>query len=320
HSPETGGDGMEESAEVIERITDRGPFQLLVRAFPKEPTIADRVTFVLTVTASEDDEITFPPFGEKLDQFGIVDYETSEPKLVNEGMLEVTRTYELEPFLSGDYVISPMTVEILSAADDKVYEVESEELLLEVRSLLPEEKDSLTLHGIAGPQSLPKTQSFPMAAISIGTAVVLGLLAAGWWWWRRKGTEGASISTRPADEIAFEALESLIAEDLPGKGEIKAFYQRISWILRVYLENRFAIRVPGQTTEEFLEGQRRVDSPLGEHRHLLSEFLRHCDEVKFAEHQPSREEIQKTFDHCKEVILATRMRKEEPSATEEVAA
>jgi hypothetical protein len=79
--------------------------------------------------------------------------------------------------------------------------------------------------------------------------------------------------------------------------------------LRRYIENRFGIHAPGQTTEEFLSWQsRHADSAL-ERRHqlLLTQFLKHCDLVKFAELQPSEAEIQKTFDACKEFILETRV-------------
>ena len=33
--------------------------------------------------------------------------------------------------------------------------------------------------------------------------------------------------------------------------------------------------------------------------------MQHCDLVKFAEHSPTNEDIQKTFDACKEFILET---------------
>ena len=41
---------------------------------------------------------------------------------------------------------------------------------------------------------------------------------------------------------------------------------------------------------------------------LLNTFLKHCDLVKFAEYQPSKEDIQKTFDSCKAFIEGTQER------------
>ena len=86
------------------------------------------------------------------------------------------------------------------------------------------------------------------------------------------------------------------------------FYQRISGILRHYIENRFGLHAPEQTTEEFLTGLEAGYDFSGEHKLLLKTFLNHCDLVKFAEFQPNTEDIQKTFDSCKAFIRATEER------------
>ena len=45
-----------------------------------------------------------------------------------------------------------------------------------------------------------------------------------------------------------------------------------------------------------------MDEP---HKQLLKKFLEHCDLVKFAEHHPSNDDIQATFDACKHFIVET---------------
>ena len=97
-----------------------------------------------------------------------------------------------------------------------------------------------------------------------------------------------------------------MAEDLPRKGEIKPFYQRISDILRHYIENRFGLHAPEQTTEEFLGLMQASPALPPVYQGLLKEFLQHCDLVKFAEHVPSTEDIQNTFDACKNFIFETK--------------
>ena len=66
--------------------------------------------------------------------------------------------------------------------------------------------------------------------------------------------------------------------------------------MRFYIERRFGVRAPEQTTEEFLEAVSRdgvFDSPT---RSTLKQFLYHCDMVKFAKFRPEMEQIQKTID------------------------
>ena len=112
----------------------------------------------------------------------------------------------------------------------------------------------------------------------------------------------------PAHDLAYRELEKLVSEGLPNKEEIKRFYQRISGILRRYIENRFGLHAPEQTTEEFLAGLEIARDFPGKYNSLLTVFLTHCDLVKFAEHQPKQEDIQKTFDSCKAFIEGTEER------------
>ena len=120
--------------------------------------------------------------------------------------------------------------------------------------------------------------------------------------------------TRAAHEIAYAALEELLAENLVAKGEMKTFYLRLSNILRHYIENRFDLSAPEQTTEEFLDDLRTRDALIPLHKELLKKFLQHCDMVKFARHQPTNEEIQQIFDACKQFIAETETAEPRPSS------
>ena len=59
--------------------------------------------------------------------------------------------------------------------------------------------------------------------------------------------------------------------------------------------------LPG--AKEFLDELRGSRSPIGKHQKLLEKFLTHCDLVRFAKHTPEKQEIQATFDACKQFII-----------------
>lgn len=306
------GSGTEVGAGVesgIERKFERGPITVVIRVSPEEPTIADTIELSLEITADEDYSVELPSFGEKLDQFGITDYSETPPKLVEGKRNRSTRTYKLEPFLSGDYVIPPMKFTFgkrESEDEEEGHELETDEIALKVTSLLDETKASLKIHEITGPVSLePPGRAWlwwTTGGVAVGVAVLAGLIV---WLIRRRGKRVYVTPPVPAHEIAFRDLERLIAEDLPRKGEIKPFYQRISNILRHYIENRFGLHAPDQTTEEFFYVMRESPALPPVHQGKLKEFLIHCDLVKFAEHVPSTEDIQRTFDSCKNFIVET---------------
>ena len=297
--------------EPISKTIDRGPISVKLDLDRNSITIAERLNLTLQVTVKEDYEVELPRFGAKLEQFGIIDYHTSEPELLNNQKKRLSRSYVLEPFLSGEYKIPPMTVKFWKPEEtEDLHEIETEEITITVSSLLPDDVRDLRIHDITGTVDLPRNTRAWVTGAGI-IACILSCVIGGTVLWRRRSAPNIIVPKVPPHEIAFGELEALVADDLPTKGEIKRFYQRLSEILRRYIENRFGLHAPEQTTDEFLIGLRSNEKLNREYRSLLETFLRHCDLVKFAEYQPPNEEIQKTFDSCKTFIMETQPQEEE---------
>ena len=84
--------------------------------------------------------------------------------------------------------------------------------------------------------------------------MVLGVAAvpAGWLLLRSRRATAGGADLQAAHEMAYARLRALVAEKLVEQGRIKEFYERISGILRHYIEDRFDLHAPERTTEEFL--------------------------------------------------------------------
>jgi hypothetical protein len=84
------------------------------------------------------------------------------------------------------------------------------------------------------------------------------------------------------------------------------FYVALSGIVRRYLEDRFALRSPELTTEEFLDAL--VDSPelVRAHRRLLQEFLSGADLVKFAHFIPAPDDVEQSITTAQRFLEETR--------------
>ena len=303
---ETTGTPLEEEIGIHETV-NRGPATLFLDIDRREITVAERLNLKITMVVDEDYEVKLPGFGEKLEQFGIVDYRTSQPKLTEDNRKEVSRSYVLEPFLSGEYIIPSMEVTFWKEGGEETaaHRIETPEVTVAVKSILPEDLEEVKLNEIKPPIPFPRSYSL-WIWLGIGSAlVVVGIATAVILIRRRRKTEEVWSQKVPAHELAYEELRRLVEEDLVKKGEIKVFYQRLSGIVRHYIENRFGLRAPEQTTEEFLTGLETAQEFPGTYKPLLKTFLNHCDLVKFAEHQPRAEDIQKTFDSCKAFIKGT---------------
>ena len=122
----------------------------------------------------------------------------------------------------------------------------------------------------------------------------------------KKDAVGQKIVPKPAHKIAFEALEGLLGKNLPSLGKIKEYYSELSDIIRHYLENRFDIKAPEMTTEEFLVSLSNTEDLNGLQKELLRKFLSHCDLVKFAKYGPTKQEIENAFNSAKKLVDETK--------------
>jgi hypothetical protein len=297
----------------VHKTYERGPVSVRIDIDKKNITIAERLNLTISIISDEAYDVKLPGFGEKLDQFGIVDYHTSQPELTEDSRSKISRSYILEPFLSGEYVIAPMKVFFMKkkSSDDPdqeiEHEIETEEITVHVTSLLPENFEQLTLHDIKPPENLPQSYDLWLwGGILCGFALFSGIAVIVIIRKRKKSGNETAANKIPAHLQAFDELNALVSENLVEKGEIKAFYQKISDIVRRYIENRFNIKAPEQTTEEFLAGIQMRNDFKDTYKSLLKNFLTHCDLVKFARHQPETNDIQNTFDSSKEFILGTK--------------
>ena len=284
----------------------RGPVRFTQMLSRKEITIAEREDLVLEVRAKEAYEVDLPRFGEKLEQFGIVDYHTPPPELLDGGVVLTRKTYVLEPFLSGEYTIPPMTVVFREKGveNPEEHKIETEAIAIRVKSLMPEDVEKLEIKDIRPPLEIPRNPNVRLYGMIAGGVALLAAVAGLFFYLRRRNGKLAEVRIPPQD-AAFQALEELLARKLVEKGEFKAFYLGLSDILRKYIEGRFGLHAPERTTEEFMEEMRGTERLEPNHKALLQHFLEHCDLVKFAEYTPTNKEIQETFDSCKRFILET---------------
>jgi hypothetical protein len=290
----------------IDKVYERGPLTAHVRLDKAKISIAETVLLQLEATTSGKYQVQMPKVDEALlTNFGLVSWDNLGRKLDPNNNVATTYQYRLEPFLSGKFDIPAFTFVFQDVNDpNSRHEVASEPISVEVTSLLGEDRVKLTIGDIEGVVEIPAKTSWWGLWLTGGSAVVIGPLV--WWLVRRKRTREQTRIFQPAHELAYARLRALVAEGLVEAGRVKEFYERISAILRHYIEDRFDLRAPERTTEEFLYELGRTDVLAPPDKQTLQEFLTHCDLVKFAKHAPTTEQIQQSFDLVKTFVEKTK--------------
>ena len=103
-------------------------------------------------------------------------------------------------------------------------------------------------------------------------------------------------------EIAQKAFEAALAFlNTP-----RQFGIVISDALRQYLEQRFQLRAPERTTEEFLLDLQKTVLLTPDQKETLKEFLGHCDLIKFSKHEPAENELRALHSTASILVESTK--------------
>lgn len=300
----------ESEPEAIIQETERGPVRVSIAVRPPEPVIGDVIELVLEVVAEREVEVLMPEFGEALGRFEIVDFAPTE-KLDAAGRSVSRQVYRLQPSRSGSQSIPPLRVEFVdrrpgqkeAPEGEDAYEILTDRVPLEVAPILAADAP-LTLrpaHGDLGPRRGPGP---PAWAIFLAAALVLA--AVGPFAWRAFVAARARARQRSAYEVARGELDALLASGRPDAAGMDAFYVRLSLIVRTYLEDRFGLRSPELTTQEFLNEMGRSPDLARSHQQFLRGFLTQADLVKFAGHRPEDSAVTDSIASAERFLEETR--------------
>ena len=163
------------------------------------------------------------------------------------------------------------------------------------------------IRDVKAPLSIPRNWLL-LAPWILAAAALAGL---GYWLYRRyrrRATPPVAAPVerlRPADWIAYEALDALERSGLLNQDKVKEYYDGASDIIRRYFEDRYRVTALEMATSEVLQGLERVDMP-ADTRGDVQRFLETCDLVKFAKMTPLPEACRELVPAARHIVDATK--------------
>ncbi len=279
-----------DSGESLERTYTLGPVEVILRVSATRPLIGDIVELRLEAVAEPGVELLMPEFGEALGRFEIVDFAPSQGPEAD-GRTRARQVYRLQPARSGPQSIPALRVEFVDRREgqkpapdgEDAYEILTERVVLEVGTILASDAplELRPAHADLGRRRFPGVPVWGWVLGGLAVAALVGPFA-----WRAYQAHRARARQRSAYEVARSELDALIARGLPRPETLDSFYVALSLIVRRYLEDRFSLRSPELTTEEFLNEMGRSPDLARSHQQLLRDFLLQADLVKFAGYRP----------------------------------
>lgn len=303
--------------ETLTQTTESGPVKATVALSPKKPRLGDPLTLTLTVESKAKVAVEMPPFGEALGRFSIVNF-TPRTETAADGSVKNIQRYVLDAPMSGRQRIPSLRIEFTDgrsgAAPGQLAdggadpgaprELLTDEIAIDIASVLPEGQVQNELKGLRGPLEELLVQSgwlrytvVPLLVLVLGLAI---------WTVRRMRRQARQRIRVSAYDAAMRRLGRLEQRGWPQAAEADSWYVELSDIVRRYIEDRYGVRAPELTSEEFLrEAQQQLRlQPV--HRELLEAFLSTCDRVKFAGYRPGESESRQALDEARRFIGETR--------------
>ncbi len=302
-------------AEEHTQTKSVGPVDVSATLSTTELTIGDQATLTLVVTAESGVDLLMPEFGELLRDYPISEF-VPRKRIQDDGRIEHTQIYRFQVVTSGKKTILPILIEFVDNRPGMppapegldAFELLTDPIEFTVKSILP----SNAADQLQPPMprlELPaeRTQAFWTIPIALVVALVVVALAIPWFMRRGKQTR-----QRNAYEIARLRLDRLMNDQLSSHPSLTAeqFFVEVSSLVRQYLEDRFDVRAPELTTDEFLQIAAQESDLSQQHQSLLGEFLQQADIVKFAGIDASREEIRRSSDLASQFLEETRARED----------
>ena len=235
--------------------------------------------------------------------FTVTDSEIFQAKTVEKAdgapkLLVITGRLRLAPFLAGAYTLPPLPLTFRDPAGKEI------KLLTRAREITVKPVISETeaaraeLREISGVKEIPHDWRWLLRA---GAGI---LAAAAWALWRRfrhSARVEAPAPAIPPANAALDALEALLAQNLPARARYKEFFTELTGIVRTFLERQFALAAPEQTTEEFLHALAAAPGSFTpEQRQTLRDILEYGDLVKFAKQPSSTQEAAVAATQCRD--------------------
>lgn len=260
-------------------------------------------------------QVEWPVFESAVQSFPLI--EAGERKQTTEGSKHLIQAnYSITAFDTGFVVLAPIAFGFYEADEPVTDSLYTEPLLIRVDFVAID--TTQPYKPIKAPYNAPMTwrEWLPYIAVPL-MLVALGLII--WYLYKRQQNKPETVvappkpPAEPPHVVALRELQAIEGEGLWQAGQYKAYHDRVSTVLRTYVEHRFQLEALESTTGELIMAFAKVPIPRLQVEQLR-EVLTIADLAKFAKVEPTPEENTKSLALARNFVLVTQQVEQEGEA------
>ena len=279
--------------------------------------IGDQTGLHLEATASENEQVAFPVFAQKI-QDGI--------EVVEQGKIDTTRTADGRTVYHQDLVVTSFK-DSLFYINPLPFVVNGDTMLtnsLSLNVIQPFEMDTTDAITDIKPVMKPKIWWWGILRWVLLALLIAGLAVGGYflYGWLKKRFAKEEVEPvnpellRPCDEVALEKLDKIKEEKVWQTGEYKRYFSELTFVVREYIGRRYDVHSTEKTSDDTLAAMKPILTASDQKSlyQKLESMLRLADLVKFAKWNPMPDESEISLAAAYSFVKETAPAPEGPNA------
>jgi len=272
--------------------------------------VGDQFYYTLVVNGQKGVKLQFPQVSDSLGNGVELIGKPKIDSIVTGNDVTITLQYLITAFDSGQHIVPDLP--IVASLNGRTDSLVAERSTFFVNPV-PKSCSQEDIYDIKPPIREPITISeiAPWAGLVIAIVALVGFLIM-YLESRKKNKPFLNIfkPAEPPHLVALRELNKIREEKLWNTENHKYYYTRLVDTLRIYLEGRFGINAPEQTTSEILSEVNRVDYAFNGLKDQLQDLLFIADLVKFAKHTPLVAENEINLNFAIDFVNKTKLEEE----------
>ncbi|NOY75341.1 MAG: hypothetical protein GXP32_06075, partial [Kiritimatiellaeota bacterium] len=213
----------------------------------------------------------------------------------------------IQPFRTGKMAKSECVIRIKSTSDGRTHFKTVKSFIPGFKVLAVNTGKSKDLYIASRAKEASVTERNPWIIPIIATISLIGAVVFLILWLKKRKTIMESV-VLPPWSLALSLLEDLRSDMRRGAVRGEICVAKLTDIVRNYIEQRFKIHAPSQTTHEFLADLESGGGELeADHRKFLRNFLTAADLVKFANLPADKELLEDAIDKAEALVESTKL-------------